>query len=50
MNPMIKYRGGKSKEIYHFISNMPENIINILNLFWRWCFIFLFRTTECNNK
>ena len=24
MNPMIKYRGGKSKEIYHFISNMPE--------------------------
>ena len=25
MNPMIKYRGGKSKEIAHFISNMPEN-------------------------
>lgn len=25
MNPMIKYRGGKSKEILHFISNMPEN-------------------------
>lgn len=25
MNPMIKYRGGKSKEISHFISNMPEN-------------------------
>lgn len=24
MNPMIKYRGGKSKEISHFISNMPE--------------------------
>lgn len=23
MNPMIKYRGGKSKEISHFISNMP---------------------------
>ena len=25
MNPMIKYRGGKSKEISHFISNMPEH-------------------------
>ena len=25
MNPMIKYRGGKSKEISHFISNMPDN-------------------------
>ena len=25
MNPMIKYRGGKSKEISHLISNMPEN-------------------------
>lgn len=24
MNPMIKYRGGKSKEISHFISNMPK--------------------------
>ena len=24
MNPMIKYRGGKSKEIAHFISNMPS--------------------------
>lgn len=24
MNPMIKYRGGKSKEISHFINNMPE--------------------------
>lgn len=25
MNPMIKYRGGKSKEISHFINNMPKN-------------------------
>lgn len=25
MNPMIKYRGGKSKEISHFIGNMPEH-------------------------
>lgn len=25
MNPMIKYRGGKSKEISHFISNMPSS-------------------------
>lgn len=25
MNPMIKYRGGKSKEISHFIKNMPKD-------------------------
>lgn len=25
MNPMIKYRGGKSKEISHFIKNMPSD-------------------------
>ena len=25
MNPMIKYRGGKSKEISHFINNMPSD-------------------------
>lgn len=24
MNPMVKYRGGKSKEIEHFIKNMPK--------------------------
>lgn len=24
MNPMIKYRGGKSKEISHFVNNMPS--------------------------
>ena len=24
MNPMIKYRGGKSKEIWHFVNNMPS--------------------------
>lgn len=24
MNPMIKYRGGKSKEISHFVRNMPD--------------------------
>lgn len=24
MNPMIKYRGGKSKEITHFVQNMPK--------------------------
>jgi DNA adenine methylase len=24
MNPMVKYRGGKSKEITHFIQNMPK--------------------------
>lgn len=24
MNPMIKYRGGKSKEISHFINNTPS--------------------------
>ena len=24
MNPMIKYRGGKSKEVSHFVSKMPS--------------------------
>lgn len=24
MNPMIKYRGGKSKELAHFVNNMPS--------------------------
>ena len=24
MHPMIKYRGGKSKEISHFVGNMPD--------------------------
>ncbi|MBD5501387.1 MAG: Dam family site-specific DNA-(adenine-N6)-methyltransferase, partial [Lachnospiraceae bacterium] len=24
MNPIIKYRGGKSKEIIHFVRNMPK--------------------------
>lgn len=24
MNPMLKYRGGKSKEIKHFVQNMPQ--------------------------
>lgn len=25
MNPMIKYRGGKAKEISHFVNNMPSD-------------------------
>lgn len=25
MNPMIKYRGGKSKEISHFVNNLPKH-------------------------
>lgn len=25
VNPMIKYRGGKSKEVFHFVNNMPSD-------------------------
>lgn len=34
MNPMIKYRGGKSKEIVHFISNMPKKYSRYIEPFF----------------
>lgn len=34
MHPMIKYRGGKSKEIAHFISNMPEEYSRYIEPFF----------------
>lgn len=34
MNPMIKYRGGKSKEIAHFINNMPEKYSRYIEPFF----------------
>lgn len=33
MNPMIKYRGGKSKEIAHFISHMPKQYFRYIEPF-----------------
>lgn len=33
MNPMIKYRGGKSKEILHFTKNMPEKYARYIEPF-----------------
>lgn len=33
MNPMIKYRGGKSKEIVHFINNMPKKYTRYIEPF-----------------
>lgn len=33
MNPMIKYRGGKSKEIAHFIHNMPKEYTRYMEPF-----------------
>ena len=38
MNPMIKYRGGKSKEISHFVSNMPSQYNRYIEPFF---FFFL---------
>lgn len=34
MNPMIKYRGGKSKEVAHFINNMPEDYSTYIEPFF----------------
>ena len=34
MNPMIKYRGGKSKEINHFVKNMPEKYSRYIEPFF----------------
>lgn len=34
MNPMIKYRGGKSKEISHFINNMPKDYTRYIEPFF----------------
>lgn len=34
MNPMIKYRGGKSKEIAHFINNMPKEYSRYIEPFF----------------
>ena len=34
MNPMIKYRGGKSKEIAHFVNNMPEKYSRYIEPFF----------------
>lgn len=34
MNPMIKYRGGKSKEIVHFLDHMPKNYSRYIEPFF----------------
>ena len=34
MNPMIKYRGGKSKEIEHFLKNMPQDFDRYIEPFF----------------
>ncbi|MDE6661970.1 MAG: Dam family site-specific DNA-(adenine-N6)-methyltransferase [Lachnospiraceae bacterium] len=34
MNPMIKYRGGKSKEIAHFVKNMPKEYSRYIEPFF----------------
>jgi len=34
MNPMIKYRGGKSKEIVHFLSSLPRNYSRYIEPFF----------------
>lgn len=34
MNPMIKYRGGKAKEIVHFTNNIPKNYSRYIEPFF----------------
>ncbi len=34
MNPMIKYIGGKSREIIHFINNMPKEYSRYIESFF----------------
>ena len=44
MNPMIKYRGGKSKEISHFINNMPLEYNRYIEPFFGGALYFYLET------
>ncbi len=47
MNPMIRYRGGKHKEIAHFVNHMPkEYSIYIEPFFWGGHYISIFSQKE----
>lgn len=46
MNPMIKYRGGKSKEIVHFVNNMPKKYSRYIEPFFGGGALFFFLQPE----
>lgn len=46
MNPMIKYRGGKSKEIEHFIKNMPSTYERYVEPFFGGGALFFYLKPE----
>lgn len=46
MNPMIKYRGGKSKEIVHFINNMPKEYTRYIEPFFGGGALYFFLQPE----
>lgn len=50
MNPMIKYRGGKSKEISHFINHMPKQYSRYIEPFLEeGLYIFTFSQKRRNS-
>lgn len=46
MNPMIKYRGGKSKEIVHFTNNMPKEYVRYIEPFFGGGALYFFLQPE----
>ncbi len=46
MNPMIKYRGGKSKEIVHFLSSLPQNYSRYIEPFFGGGALFFYLQPE----
>ena len=46
MNPMLKYRGGKSKEITHFVNNMPQEFNRYVEPFFGGGALFFYLQPE----
>ena len=46
MNPMLKYRGGKSKEIAHFVKNMPQKFNRYVEPFFGGGALFFYLQPE----
>lgn len=46
MNPMLKYRGGKSKEIAHFVNNMPQEFNRYVEPFFGGGALFFYLQPE----
>lgn len=46
MNPMLKYRGGKSKEIKHFVQNMPQTYNRYIEPFFGGGALFFYLQSD----